>query len=97
MSGIVMWVSALAIAAALAVGVSQVGLAAIEDSRAATAADAAALAGAADGAGAASEAASRNGANLVSLRQNGQVTSVVVSVGNATAEAHAKRILVSIR
>lgn len=97
MSGIVMWVSALAIAAALALGVSHVGLAAIEDARAATAADAAALAGAADGAAAAGEAAARNGATLLSVTESGATTSVVVSVGNATAEAHAKRILVPIR
>jgi len=97
MSGLTLWICSLAIAAGLAIGVSRVGMAAIEDARATTAADAAALAGAANGEAAAQESALRNGATLHSVSVNGAVTTVVVRVGDATATAHAKRIVVTDR
>ena len=96
MSGIFLWLSALAVTAALVVGIGEVGAAAIDDARAATAADAAALAGAAAGPAAAHEAAQRNDAELVSVSTSGTVTTVVVRVNSATAIAHAERILIPI-
>ena len=96
MSGIFLWLSALAVTAALAIGVSHVGMAAIDDARAGTAADAAALAGAAAGHTAAAEAAALHGAELISVSTANAVTTVVVRVGGATAQAHAERILIPI-
>lgn len=96
MSGILLWASAFAIAAALAVGIVDVGTAATERARANAAADAAALAGAAAGQEAARETAQRNDAALVSFARNGEVFSVVVQVENATAAAHAERVRIAI-
>lgn|GEM_PF-5111201 len=96
MSGILLWLSALAVTAVLAVGVGRVGQAAIDDARAETAADAAALAGAAAGHRAAVEIAAENNAELVSITTSNSITTVVVRVDNATAQAHAKRILIPI-
>ena len=96
MSGILLWLSALAVTAALAVGVGRVGQAAIDDVRAQTAADAAALAGAAAGHGAAAVTAEKNDAELVLMSTIGPITTVVVRVGTATAQAHAERILIPI-
>lgn len=96
MSGITFWVSSLAIVAALALGLTHVGAAAIDDAQAATAADAAALAGAAGGPDAAHDAAKRNGATIVSIAVDGDVTTVIVRLGQAQATAHARRILVPI-
>lgn len=96
MSGILLWLSALAVTAVLAIGVTSVGEAAIEDARAGTAADAAALAGAAAGHQEARRAATLNGAELISVSTTNAVTTVVVRVGAATARAHAERILIPI-
>jgi hypothetical protein len=56
-----------------------------------TAADAAALAGAAEGEDAAREVAAANGATLVSWRAEGFDVWVVVTLGEARAEAKARR------
>ena len=55
------------------------------------AADAAALAGAAEGEAAAREVAAANGAELVRWRARGQDVWVVVTLGDARAEAKARR------
>jgi len=55
------------------------------------AADAAALAGAAEGEAAAREVASANGADLVGWRARGLDVWVVVTLGDARAEAKARR------
>lgn len=96
MSGLTLWVCALGLVAALALGITEVGAAAIADAQATTAADAAALAGAAAGADAAHKAAVRNGAELRSIDVRGDVTTVVVAVGEASATAHARRIVVPV-
>lgn len=96
MSGLTLWVCSLGLVAALALGIVEVGAAAITDAQAATAADAAALAGAAAGADAAREAALRNGAELQFIDVQGDVTTVVVVVGEASAKAHARRIVVPV-
>ena len=62
-----------------------------ERARAATAADAAALAGAAEGEDAAREVASANGARLVEWRARGPMVWVIVELGDARAEAKARR------
>jgi hypothetical protein len=62
-----------------------------ERARAGTAADAAALAGAAEGEDVAREVASANGARLVEWRAEGPVVWVVVQLGDARAEAKARR------
>jgi outer membrane lipoprotein SlyB len=59
--------------------------------RAATAADAAALAGAAEGEDAARALAEANGARLIEWRAEGPVVWVVVQLGDARAEAKARR------
>ncbi len=97
MSGLTLWVCSLAVVAALALGITQVGTAAIEDAQAATAADAAALAGAAAGPNAAQEAAARNGATIRSFVTRGDITTVIVQVRRAIATAHARRIVVPVR
>jgi len=56
-----------------------------------TAADAAALAGAAEGEAAARDVAAANGATLVSWRAEGLDVWVVVTLGEARAEAKARR------
>lgn len=81
----------LALTAGAAVLVAQVGRVVDERARAATAADAAALAGAVEGRSGAEELARRNGAVLVAFRQEGPDTVVVVRVGRARAEARARR------
>jgi Putative Flp pilus-assembly TadE/G-like len=62
-----------------------------ERAAARTAADAAALAGAAEGEAVAREVAAANGATLVSWRAEGLAVWVVVVVGEASAEAKARR------
>lgn len=62
-----------------------------ERAAARTAADAAALAGAAEGEAAAREVAAANGATLVSWRAEGLDVWVVVTLGDARAEAKARR------
>ncbi len=96
MSGIVMWVSALAVAVALSFGLSEVGLAAVDAARAQTAADAAALAGAGDGEAAAHAAAIRNDARLIAIRVDGSIVDVIVAYRERTSSARAERILVPI-
>jgi len=92
MSGFLGMFGALAVTAALLAGLSRAGDAAIDDARAMTVADAAALAGAAAGPEAANEAALRNGGDLVALVVSGSVTMVEVRVGNAHAVAYADRV-----
>ena len=92
MSGFLGMVAALAVTALLLAGISRVALVAIDDARAMTAADAAALAGAAAGRDAASEAAVRNGGDLVAMVVSGAVTMVEVRVGHASAVAYAQRL-----
>lgn len=96
MSGIVLWIGALAVAAALAIGVATVGAAAVEKAQASSAADAAALAGAAAGVDAASRTAQLNGAELLSFSEDRSIYRVVVSVGESTAVAYAERLLVPV-
>lgn len=62
-----------------------------ERAAARTAADAAALAGAAEGEEAAREVAAANGATLVTWRAAGLDVWVVVTLGDARAEARARR------
>ena len=95
MSGFVLWLGAVAVAAALALGVTAVGSAAIDQSQAGAAADAAALAGAAAGQDAAARVAQLNGAQLVSVRERGAVFTVVVRFGQGTAQASAERRVVA--
>jgi hypothetical protein len=94
MSGFLGLFMALGVTAALLFGITAVGEAAIDDTRAATAADASALAGAAAGQDAAIEAAALNGAELVLFSRRGAITSVVVRVGRASVRAYAERLLV---
>ncbi|MDW3176831.1 MAG: helicase [Acidimicrobiia bacterium] len=94
MVGLLGWLMGLSLTAALLIGIVAVGDAAIDDARAATAADAAALAGAAGGSEAAQVAAERNGATLVRVSFRGSVTSVEVRLGDARAVAHAERLIV---
>jgi len=82
---------AVLVMALAAVGVARVGLAAADRARARTAADAAALAGAADGEDAARDVAERNGAGLVSYREDGSDVVVVVRFDRAEATARARR------
>jgi Flp pilus assembly protein TadG len=65
--------------------------AAVDRSRASSAADAAALAGAADGEDAARDVAAANGAVLVSYTADGSSVAVTVSNGSARASARARR------
>lgn len=92
MLGLLGWFMGMAVGATMLFGVIAVGDAAIDDARAATAADAAALAGAAGGVEAAQAAASRNGAVLVAISVSGAVTTVEVRVDRAAASAHAERM-----
>ena len=78
MSGILLWAAALAVAAVLAIGVVDVGFAAVARSQASSAADAAALAGAAAGPTAARQAAERNDAELVSYDRDGEIFTAVI-------------------
>lgn len=94
MSGFLGVFAALAVTAALLAGVSRIGVAAIDDVQAMTAADAAALAGAAAGPDAADEAAVRHGGELVALVVTGAVTMAEVRVGSASAVAYAERVVV---
>lgn len=96
MSGLVLWMGALAIAVVLALGVGEVGTAAIERAQAAAAADAAALAGAAAGSDAAEVAASLNDAVLLSLDERGDVVTATVRIGQVTAISHAERRVVPV-
>lgn len=91
MSGAVFAMAALAIAAILAIGIAEVGTAAVCASQSQTAADAAALAGAAAGTDAAQQAAIRNDSALISLEQSGDIFTATVRGCANTAIAHAER------
>jgi hypothetical protein len=82
---------AVLLMALAAVGVARVGMAAADRARARTAADAAALAGAAGGEDEARDLAERNGARLVSYREEGSDVVVVVRFDRAEAAARARR------
>ena len=86
---LVMGVVALAVVVLLAL--VPVARAAQQRAAARTAADAAALTGAAEGEVAAREVAAANGAELVSWRSEGLDVWVVVVLGDARAEAKARR------
>jgi Flp pilus assembly protein TadG len=81
------------VAVAVVVLLALVPLAQAAQQRAAArnAADAAALAGAAEGEAAAREVATQNGAELVGWRAKGPDVWVVVTLGDARAEARARR------
>jgi len=96
MVGVWMWIAAIGLIAALSFGVVSIGSAANEAAQAQSAADAAALAGAANGTDAVHELAARNGAVVLGIRVDGDVTTVEVRVGEASATAAAKRLLVPI-
>jgi hypothetical protein len=82
---------AVAFIALLAVGVSKLGLRLVEEARAQTAADAAALAGVDGGFVAARRAAAANGATVVSWVQSPDVFTVTVQFGGSKATARASR------
>lgn len=94
MSGILLWAAALAVAAVLAIGVVDVGFAAVARSQASSAADAAALAGAAAGPTAARQAAERNDAELVSYDRDGEIFTAVIQQSGVTQAASAERFVV---
>jgi hypothetical protein len=79
----------VAIAALLAVAIGQVGAALVDHQRARTAADAAALAGAVGGRADAARVAAANGARVLGFLREGDVVTVRVAVGEATASARA--------
>jgi hypothetical protein len=81
----------LAVAVVVVLALLSLSAAAQQRAAARTAADAAALAGAAEGEGAAREVAAANGAELVSWRARGLEVWVAVVVGDARAEAKARR------
>lgn len=79
------------LAVVVLVALVPLGRAAHQRAAARTAADAAALAGAAEGEGAAREVAEANGAELVRWRAEGLDVWVEVVLGDARAEARARR------
>jgi len=85
--GSLMWIMVMA---GLLMGLGRFGERIIDDARAQTAADAAALAGAAADDGAALVAAELNGATIVSIARDGADVQVVVRVGVGTAVARAR-------
>jgi hypothetical protein len=80
----------LAVAAAVALVLAQLGAAAVHRARARTAADAAALAGAAEGEDAADRLADANGAEVLGFSRDGDEVVVEVRVGDVTAWASAR-------
>lgn len=85
--GSLLWIVVMA---GLLMGLARLGEQIIDDARAQTAADAAALAGAAADDTAARQTAQKNGAELISIRREGTDVQVVVRVGSATAVARAR-------
>jgi uncharacterized membrane protein len=81
----------VAVAVVLLLAVVPLGRATQQRAAARTAADAAALAGAAEGEQAAREVAEANGGELVEWRAKGHDVWVVVTLGDARAEAKARR------
>ncbi len=87
---------AVAVAAAISIGTVEVGYAAVTRAQLSSAADAAALAGAAAGPNAARTAAERNGAQLISATERGEVFTVLVEQNGAQETASAERIEVPV-
>jgi hypothetical protein len=85
-------VGVVAVAALLLLALVPLSRAAINRAEARTAADMAALAGAAEGERAARELAQANGAVLVDYWAEGSDVWVVVELGDARAEARARRV-----
>jgi uncharacterized protein YcbK (DUF882 family) len=81
----------MAAAVFMAVGLTKVGVAMVQSARASTAADAAALGAAWDGAAAARSLALQNGAQLLTVSQDGAEIQVGVSVDGAVAVSRARR------
>ena len=81
----------VAVAVVLLLALGPLGRATQQRAAARTAADAAALAGAAEGEAAAREVAESNGAELVGWHAEGNDVWVVVTLGDARAEAKARR------
>lgn len=79
----------VALVGLLAVGVGTIGTVLVDQARAHTAADAAALAGAMGGSAAAAAVAVADGATLVSFAREGGDVVVVVRVGRSRAGARA--------
>ncbi len=84
-------VGLLAVAIVVLLALVPLSRAAQQRAAARSAADAAALAGAAEGERSAREVATANGAELVSWRAEGRDVWVVVTLGDARAEAKARR------
>lgn len=80
-------VAVVAVVGLLGVGVAEVGVVLVDQARARTAADAAALAGTSGGPVAAASMAAGNGATLVSFVHDGDDVVVVVRVGRALVNA----------
>jgi hypothetical protein len=78
------------LAAVVALALGRAGSVAVDDARARTAADAAALAGAAEGRAAAADLARANGGRLVRFEVRGADVLVTVEVGGASARARAR-------
>jgi hypothetical protein len=74
-----------------ALGLGRLGVNAVSQARARTAADAAALAGAAEGEGAARELAAANGGRMLRFEVEGNDTLVEVAVDGVRARARARR------
>ncbi|MFL6205248.1 MAG: pilus assembly protein TadG-related protein [Acidimicrobiales bacterium] len=81
----------MAVAVVVLLALVPLAVAAQQRAAARSAADAAALAGAAEGEGAARAVAEANGAELVGWRASGVDVWVVVTLGDARAEAKARR------
>ncbi len=81
----------MAAAVFVAVGLTKVGVAMVQSARASTAADAAALGAAWDGPSAARVLASQNGAQLLTVSQDGAEIQVAVSVDSAVAVSRSRR------
>jgi hypothetical protein len=79
----------VAIAVVLVLGIGELAGDVVDDGRARSAADAAALAGVHGGRAAAATFVARNGATLVAWRRDGGDVVVTVRVGRATATARA--------
>jgi outer membrane lipoprotein SlyB len=86
---VILLLAVVVIAALAVIAVAQFSVRIVGRGGAQTAADAAALAGTTGGAAAAIELAVRNGARLVSYREDGAVVTVVVERGGERASARA--------
>lgn len=78
------------VVALVVLGLARTGGDAVDLARAATAADASALAGVAEGRAGAAQVAARNGAELVSYRELGTDVAVVVRIHRALGRARAR-------